>query len=232
MHGKLQDFSGGYWHDWEFGYGHWALHDEVPGQKLFLWSMSRAGAIWQDLLTDNDGPYLESQTGRLLDQSDQEFLAPDSADRWREMYFPYKKIGPMVKATPYGALNVHRQGDALVVSFCALQNVAETLTVSDGGKQVATDRIVLKPMEVYQKSFPVSVGSGPTEGGCGRQALLHGRSQSRPTRSAPSTFTTPTRAPSRASTSPPNARRKGAPTFGLAEVPVAGGAGAARTCPP
>ena len=160
VHGKLQEFAGGYWHDWQFGYGHWALHDEVPGQKLFLWSTSRAGAIWQDLLTDNDGPYLESQTGRLLDQSDQEFLAPDTADRWRELYFPYKKIGPMVKATPYGALNVTRQGGALVVSFCALQNVAENLTVSDGDKQVATDRIVLKPMEVYQKSFPVSISEG------------------------------------------------------------------------
>jgi Tfp pilus assembly protein PilF len=160
VHGKLQDFSGGYWHDWQFGYGHWARHEEVPGQKLFLWSMSRAGAIWQDLLTDSDGPYLEAQTGRLLDQSDHEFFAPGSTDHWRELYFPYKKIGPMVKATPYGALNVRNQGDSLTVSFCALQSLAEDLTVSAEGKTVAHDRIVLKPMEVYQKTFAVSVPSG------------------------------------------------------------------------
>jgi Flp pilus assembly protein TadD len=160
VHGKLQDFSGGYWHDWQFGYGHWARHEEVPGQKLFLWSKSRAGAIWQDLLTDSDGPYLEAQTGRLLDQSDHEFFAPGSTDHWRELYFPYKKIGPMVKATPYGALNVQNNGNSLKVSFCALQSLAEDLTVSAEGKQVARDRIVLKPMEVYQKTFPVSVKSG------------------------------------------------------------------------
>ncbi|MGC9995149.1 MAG: DUF5107 domain-containing protein [Terriglobia bacterium] len=160
VHGKLQDFSGGYWHDWQFGYGHWARHEEVPGQKLFLWSMSRAGAIWQDLLTDSDGPYLEAQTGRLLDQSDHEFFAPGSTDHWRELYFPYKKIGPMVKATPYGALNVRNQGDSLTVSFCALQSLAEDLTVSTDGKTVARDRIVLKPMEVYQKTFAVSVPTG------------------------------------------------------------------------
>jgi tetratricopeptide (TPR) repeat protein len=160
VHGKLQDFSGGYWHDWQFGYGHWARHEEVPGQKLFLWSMSRAGAIWQDLLTDSDGPYLEAQTGRLLDQSDHEFFAPGSTDHWQELYFPYKKIGPMVKATPYGALNVRNQGDSLTVSFCALQTLAEDLTVSAEGKQVARDRIVLKPMEVYQKTFAVSVPTG------------------------------------------------------------------------
>jgi len=160
VHGKLQDFSGGYWHDWQFGYGHWALHEEVPGQKLFLWAMSRAGAIWQELLTDHDGPYFESQTGRLLDQSDQEFLAPDATDHWRELYFPYKKIGPMVKATPYGALNVRNNANTLLVSFCALQNLAEDLTISSEGKQVASDRLVLKPMEVYQKTFPVSVKTG------------------------------------------------------------------------
>ena len=100
VHGAVQDFTGGYWHDSQFGYGHWALHEEVPGQKLWLWPKSRDGAMWHDLLTDNDGPYFEPQTGRLLDQNDHEFLAPDSADHWRQLYFPYKKIGPMAKAIP------------------------------------------------------------------------------------------------------------------------------------
>ena len=47
-----------------------------------------------------------------------------------------------------------------MVSFCALQNLAEDLTVSAEGKQVASDRIVLKTMEVYQKAFPVSIKEG------------------------------------------------------------------------
>ena len=160
VHGVFEDFTGGYWHDSQFGYGRWALHDDVPGQKLWLWPVSRAGAIWHDLLTDNDGPYFEPQTGRLLDQSDHEFLAPDSADHWRELYFPYKKIGPMVKASPYGVLNVRNNGNTLVVSFCALQNLAEDLAVHAEGKQVASDRIVLKPMQTYQKTFPVSIPEG------------------------------------------------------------------------
>ncbi len=160
VHGAVQDFTGGYWHDSQFGYGHWALHEEVPGQKLWLWPKSRDGAMWHDLLTDSDGPYCEPQTGRLLDQNDHEFLAPDSADHWRQLYFPYKKIGPMAKASPYGVLNVSKNGGDLVVSFCALQNLAEDLTVSAEGKQVASDRIVLKTMEVYQKAFPVSIKEG------------------------------------------------------------------------
>ena len=77
-----------------------------PARSSFRWSLSRAGAIWENLLTDSDGQYFEHQTGRLLDQSDVGFFAPYSADHWQELYFPYKQIGPMVKATPYGALNV------------------------------------------------------------------------------------------------------------------------------
>jgi len=160
VHGALGDFSGGYWHDSDFGYGHWALHEDVPGQKLFRWSLSRAGAIWENLLTDSDGQYLEHQTGRLLDQSDVNFFAPYSADHWRELYFPYKKIGGMVKATPYGALNVRRTGGELVLSFCALQKIDEKLVVRAAGKEIYSGRMALKPMEVYEKKISASVNKG------------------------------------------------------------------------
>ena len=160
VHGALQDFFGVYWHDSDFGYGHWALHGDVPGQKLFLWAPSRAGRIWESLLTDNDGPYLEAQTGRLLDQSDMGRFAPYSADHWQELYFPYKQIGPMMKATPYGVLNVRNTGDGLTVGFCALQKIDEKLKILSGGKEIFTDRIVLPPMEVYEKKIPASVKKG------------------------------------------------------------------------
>ncbi len=158
--GEDADFSGGYWHDSDFGYGHWALHEEVPGQKFFRWDLSRSGGIWENLLTDSDGQYIEHQTGRLLDQSDMGSFAPYSGDRWEELYFPYKKIGPMVAATPYGALNVRREGGALVVSLCALQKIDEKLVVRAGDREIFTDRVVLHPMEVYEKRIAASAEKG------------------------------------------------------------------------
>ena len=160
VQGRLNDFSGGYWHGSDFGYGHFALHEEVPGQKFFHWSLSRAGAIWENLLTDHDGQYIEHQTGRLLDQSDTGFFAPYSVDRWEEIYFPYKKIGPMVKANPYGALNVRRDGGDLVLRFCALQTIDEPITVRAAGKQIFASRVALRPMEVYEKRVPATVSAG------------------------------------------------------------------------
>jgi tetratricopeptide (TPR) repeat protein len=160
VNGKLTDFSGGYWHDSAFGYGHYAVHEDVPGQKFFHWSLSRQGGIWEDLLTDKDGQYIEAQTGRLLDQSDTGAFAPYTTDRWQEMYFPYKKIGPMVKATPYGALNVRSENGALVLSFCALQKLDERLTVTAAGKEIFSDRVALAPMGVYEKRVPATVAKG------------------------------------------------------------------------
>ena len=47
-----------------------------------------------------------------------------------------------------------------MVGFCALQKIDEKLVVRPGGKEIFTDRIVLKPMEVYEKKIPASVKKG------------------------------------------------------------------------
>jgi tetratricopeptide (TPR) repeat protein len=41
---------------------------EKYGRKLWLWTQSREGAIWEDLLTDCDGQYAELQSGRAFNQ--------------------------------------------------------------------------------------------------------------------------------------------------------------------
>ncbi len=160
IHGAFNDFSGGYWHDSQFGYGHWAMHEDVPGQKFFRWPLSGAGAIWESLLTDNDGPYFEPQNGRLLDQNDHEFFPPYSTDQWRELWFPYKKIGPMVKATPFGALNARNTGDAITLALCALQKIDDDLVVRSNGKELYREHIVLKPMDTYEKALALCVKKG------------------------------------------------------------------------
>ncbi len=38
------------------------------GRKAWLWALSREGAIWEDLLTDSDGQYVEMQSGRAFNQ--------------------------------------------------------------------------------------------------------------------------------------------------------------------
>lgn len=132
----------------------------MPGHKFFHWSLAPSGGIWKTLLTDSDGQYFEPQMGRLFDQEDHEFLAPYSSDQWRELWFPYKKIGPMVEATPFGALNVKNDGSSLSIGFCALQRIDEEIVVLANGRDIHRERLTLKPMEVYQKTLPQKVEKG------------------------------------------------------------------------
>jgi len=158
--GKRTDFAGAYWHNAKFGFGHWALYDDMPGQKFFHWSLAPSGRIWEKLLTDNDGQYFEPQMGRLFDQEDHEFLAPYSSDQWREVWFPYKEIGPMVEATPFGVLNVRHDGGKLFFGFCALQRIEEDLVVRSKDQEIFRAHLSLKPMEVYRKDLARAVDKG------------------------------------------------------------------------
>ncbi|WP_147321428.1 MULTISPECIES: DUF5107 domain-containing protein [unclassified Arenibacter] len=161
--GDYKDFFGGYYHNKKFGFGHWAPYEEMPGQKLWLWSMARSGGIWEDLLTDTDGQYMEFQAGRLLNQYSpgetnpisQANFEPYVMDRWNEIWFPFKEIGGMVDATEYAVLNVKKSDKGLYIGINALQSLKDNLRVSINGKEVYVEKISLKPMGVYSKELPL-----------------------------------------------------------------------------
>lgn len=113
--GAHDDFFGGYYQTDGYGFGHWAEYEEMPGQKLWLWALSRQGGIWEDLLTDDDGQYIEFQAGRMLDQYSLNAAAnpitksqfePGRTDIWREFWFPVPSIGGVSEVSKGGILHV------------------------------------------------------------------------------------------------------------------------------
>ncbi len=87
----------------------------MPGQKLWLWALSREGGVWEELLTDTDGQYVEFQAGRLFVQYSpgddvnpitQARFDPMSASRWSETWFPLEGIGGLTDASRDGAMHV------------------------------------------------------------------------------------------------------------------------------
>ena len=144
--GALNDFFGGYYHDDGYGWGHWAPHEEMPGRKMWLWALSREGGIWEDLLTDTDGQYVEFQAGRLHVQYQpgadrnpisQAGFEPLSASRWTEVWFPLEGTGGLTDASPHGAMHVEQEGGRLRVVVQAFGAGADTVTAWSGGEQVA-----------------------------------------------------------------------------------------------
>ena len=49
--------------------GTWSNFDDKPGKKLWIWGLAPQGMIWEDLLTDSDGQYIEFQAGKLFNQA-------------------------------------------------------------------------------------------------------------------------------------------------------------------
>ncbi len=146
-----------YFHDKEFGLGHLSDYDEKPGQKIWIWALSRQGAIWEDLLTDpGNTQYTEIQTGMLFNQAASGstfspfkhlFFDEGSEQKFSEKWFPVKGIGGMVKANEYGALNVENTDGKVKVGFCATQEIFGEMIVKSNNEEIIRKNIHLKPGE-------------------------------------------------------------------------------------
>jgi Tfp pilus assembly protein PilF len=163
--GRLADFWGGYWHDEDFGMAHCAAYGDKPGRKIWIWGLSREGMIWEDLLTDTDGQYVEVQSGRLFNQADAtstlspfkhaEF-SPYATDTWTEHWLPVKGIKGFVSASPWGALNVVRDGERLVIRISPARPLRDKLEVFDGNQLIASRELSLRPMQPVEQSVPLA----------------------------------------------------------------------------
>ncbi|MBL8205250.1 MAG: DUF5107 domain-containing protein [Blastocatellia bacterium] len=166
--GKYADFFGAYWHDEDFGMARYSTHDDKAGKKIWIWGLSQQGMIWEKLLTDSDGQYVEVQSGRLFNQAAERStftpfkhrgFAPSQSDTWTEYWFPVKGTKGFVKANPYGALNVIEKNAEISLYFSALQSINDKLEVFDGDTLVYEKQVVLKPMETFSDMMLVKVNA-------------------------------------------------------------------------
>ena len=180
--GRYADFFGGYWHDDDFGMGRYSTRDDKLGKKAWIWGLSRQGMIWETLLTDTDGQYVEVQSGRLFNQAAEQStftpfkhrgFEPYSTDTWTEYWFPVKGTRGYVKANEHGALNVVLPGTvrpgvgkgsvpvtakSLEIRFSPLEAlVNEPLEVFDGEKVVFSATLSLAPMQTWSQAIDVRV---------------------------------------------------------------------------
>ena len=163
--GKYTDFFGGYWHDDDFGMGRYSTHDDKPGKKIWIWGLSQQGMIWEKLLTDADGQYVEVQSGRLFNQSadnstftpfKHKGFLPYTTDVWTEYWFPVLKTKGFVAANNFGALNIKHEGGVLKIYFSPLQKINDELKITAGGKVIYSKVLRLNPLQIFADSVSVN----------------------------------------------------------------------------
>lgn len=158
------DYFGGYWHEDDFGFGHYANYEEKPGKKIWIWGLSDQGMIWEDLLTDSNGQYIEYQSGKLFNQAansstftpfkHSEFM-PYDVDIAKELWFPLKGIKGMVAASEYGVLNVMRKGTSVEIRLSALQPLDTYMEVRTGAKAHFKRDLQLSTLDLYSEILTI-----------------------------------------------------------------------------
>ena len=168
--GEYNDFFGGYYTEDDYGFGHWARFEDQPGQKLWLWANSRQGGIWEDLLTDTDGQYVEYQAGRMLVQYSpashanpitKAGFAPLTTDMWSERWFPVMQTGGLSDASDLGAMHVSLKNDSLHFSLNAFASMSGDFSVDLNG-DVHKASFDLQPLDVSTYSYPFEAGGSFT----------------------------------------------------------------------
>ncbi|TMU50718.1 DUF5107 domain-containing protein [Flagellimonas algicola] len=155
---SYSNFMGGYWHDDNFGFGNIRDFDKMPGRKIWIWGLSGEGMIWENLLTDTKGQYIEFQNGSTFNQAmekssltpfkHREFTPYDS-DLSSELYFPLVNTGGMVMATEHAILNVTQlDNDNIRVKLSALAPLDTSLSIKSFNKNLSR-HIKLEPLELY-----------------------------------------------------------------------------------
>jgi tetratricopeptide (TPR) repeat protein len=180
--GKYTDFFGGYWHDEDFGMGRYSTQDDKAGKKIWIWGLSREGMIWDKILTDTDGQYVEVQSGRLYNQAAPASsftpfknidFSPYASEGWKEYWFPVKGTKGFVKANTYGALNLKKENNSLKIYFSPLQTISDTLKIIDNGKVIYSKVLSLKPLQLFSDSMAFTVNDKNLVASLGGNKLVY-----------------------------------------------------------
>lgn len=163
--GQYNDYNGIYYPKHGYGSLRFSPFADKVGQKIFLWGKARSGAIWEDLLTDGHGQYVELQSGRFYNQPSngsertpyqKPAIEPLATDTWTELWFPVMDIGGIVKASPAATLNVIRRDGRLVIALSPQQRLDTSLRVISKGKVIATLYIKTNALTVWSDSIPLT----------------------------------------------------------------------------
>lgn len=128
-----EDFVGGYDHGKQAGVVHVADHHVALGKKFFTWGAGEEGQMWDKVLTETDGPYIELMAGAYSDnQPDYSWVHPYETRVVTEYWYPIRSLGGIKNANREAAINL--EIDAQHTARIAVNTTA----------QIRDARVVLK----------------------------------------------------------------------------------------
>lgn len=141
------DFFGAYDVDMDRGVVQVADHHELSGKKAWTWGTWDFGLVSQKNLTDDDGPYIEVQSGPLPTQSDYGMLLPRSEVSWQEYWYPVHGLTDGFEyATKDVAIQTFHEDDKLKLHIIATGEFPNSVcTFSQNNRKLLRKTINLSP---------------------------------------------------------------------------------------
>ncbi len=161
-----EDFMGGYDHGRQAGVVHVGNHHLVCGAKLWEWGKGEAARLWDSILTDSDGPYVELMVGAWSDnQPDYSWIKPYETKINKQYWYPVRQIGGFKNANLNGAINLELKPDSRVAfgihTTSKHENAKVTLTAA--GKTLFEQTVEIGPEKPYTDQIAVSAGTNQTD---------------------------------------------------------------------
>ncbi len=156
------DFFAGYDHGKHAGTMSVADHHIVPGKKFWTWGNGPRGRMWDKILTDEDGPYIELMVGAYSDnQPDYSWLQPFEVKSFSMFWYPFRQIGGVKNANLDAAVNLEIGAAGPVsVGFCTTApHRGATVRVQAGGKAVLEESVDIDPGNPYVREVAVPPGT-------------------------------------------------------------------------
>jgi tetratricopeptide (TPR) repeat protein len=150
-------YVGWYNHDLKRGMINVADRTEARGTKFYTWGNSDDGVIWEQMLTDADGPYAGMQSGRLPTMGIWEILSPFSEESWKETWYPVRDIGAPTFANDRLAFSLRADGDLLHLGIQAIEDIlGARLSLAIGDSVIWEEQVDLEAAAPYLREIPLN----------------------------------------------------------------------------
>jgi len=179
--GSMDNYYVCYYQDEDFGSGHWSPGYGAPGKKIWMWSHARDGAIWEDLLSDTHGQYVEVQAGRMLNQNSfssghtpfkQPNFIPYNADSWVERWFPVRETGGVTRVAESGTIHLVYSEEGMSLLFSPMKEISDNLAVLVDENEVLSEALAMLPSETREWTFEGITEEDKLEVYLGREKLF------------------------------------------------------------
>lgn len=160
--GSIDNYYVSYYHDEDFGMVHWSDITGTPGKKIWLFSHARSGAIWENLLTDTKGQFVEVQAGRMYNQNSfssghtpfkQTDFTPYHTDTWTERWFPVRGTDGISRVAESGSIHLMFSSDGMNLYFSPAREIKTKMKIQVNGREISDKQLELNPSETFMEKF-------------------------------------------------------------------------------